>query len=113
MKKCLECKFMKDDSLFGPGVKKCADCRNRHARETESAMRVAVLRTLGGECACCRITEPVFLDLDHIDNDGNKDRAKTNSATWRLALREPHRFQILCRNCNWAKHMGGCPHQVS
>lgn len=112
MKKCLTCKFMKADSMFGPGVVKCTDCRNQHKRETEAAMRIAVLGLLGGACACCGITETVFLDLDHIAGDGAAERARVNSATWRLALREPERFRILCRNCNWAVYLGKCPHEA-
>jgi hypothetical protein len=29
---------------------------------------------LGNKCACCGETNPVFLSLDHINNDGYIDR---------------------------------------
>lgn len=74
-------------------------------------MRVAVLGLLGGSCLCCGISDEVFLDIDHIEDDGAEERKRVNSTTWRLALREPERFQVLCRNCNWAKYRGGCPHR--
>lgn len=111
MKKCNTCKFMKDDSLFGKGVYKCADCRKASQKEDRDLMRAAVLRTLGSSCVCCGETQQVFLDIDHINNDGAKDRRETSYSTWRMAFKEPERFQLLCRNCNWAKHLGGCPHQ--
>jgi hypothetical protein len=109
MRKCPECKFSKPDDEFPERGENCRQCRREQASLTRRFTREAVLRKLGGQCVCCGEREYVFLDLDHVNNDGSKDRKK---ATWRLALREPHRFQILCRNCNWGKYRGGCPHQA-
>jgi hypothetical protein len=113
MWKCPSCKFTKPVDAFPKRIKvsKCNDCIAKDRKKDRNDMRAAVLRTLGSTCVCCGEIEQVFLDIDHINNDGWKDRKETSYVTWRLAFKEPERFQLLCRNCNWAKHMGGCPHQ--
>lgn len=59
----------------------------------------------------------MFLALDHINGGGKADReAKGGVADWWYALVKqgfPDGYQVLCHNCNWAKHsLGVCPHQV-
>lgn len=110
MRKCPKCKFTKADHEFPGNGENCSQCRSEQYKETQRATRKAVLDLLGGRCACCGETEYVFLDLDHVDDDGASDRKGKRGATWRLALQDPDRFQVLCRNCNWAKFRGGCPH---
>src|SRR5690606_20081515 len=113
-KKCPGCKFMKADSEFtSEKAVTCVQCRRERASEERRALRKAVLDLLGGGCACCGEAEYVFLDIDHVNDDGAEERRRTKVATWRLALVEPERFQVLCRNCNWAKFQGGCPHNRS
>lgn len=113
MRKCLTCKFYKAEEYFGKGKNKCKDCRNSESRERNAQNRLAALELLGGKCECCNISEPVFLDIDHVNDDGNVDRKKGNGKTWLSALREPDRFQLLCKNCNGAKAIAGiCPHEV-
>jgi hypothetical protein len=103
---------MKADSEFtSEKAVTCVQCRRERAAGERRALRQAVLDLLGGRCACCGVSEYVFLDIDHINDDGAEDRRRAKGvATWRLALVEPQRFQVLCRNCNWAKFQGGCPH---
>ena len=71
---------------------------------------------------CCGEVEPKFLSLDHINNDGWVDRKfdKSGGSNFyrkvaRLIVegKAPADLQILCRNCNWGKHVNGgvCPHQ--
>lgn len=110
MRRCPECKFSKADHEFPGNGDKCSQCRSEQYKRTRDETRKAVLDLLGGRCACCGESEYVFLDLDHVDNDGYSDRRDKRGATWRLALKDPDRFQVLCRNCNWAKFRGGCPH---
>jgi hypothetical protein len=56
----------------------------------------------------------MFLQLDHVHNDGAKERAETRTSAYMLALREgfPDRYQLLCANCNSGKARNGgvCPH---
>jgi hypothetical protein len=117
VRKCPECKFTKALNQFRKGTQsgKCIQCHDEARQRDNRLMREAVISSLGRSCVCCGEIELVFLDIDHIDNDGARERRNTTQATWRLAFKEPERFQILCRNCNWAKHVlrfkGGCPHQ--
>lgn len=77
--------------------------------------RIKVLEGYGSKCNCCGESELVFLAIDHVNNDGNKERkvGLTSIATCYKIIREnfPPEYQLLCHNCNWAKHRGGCPYQ--
>ena len=77
------------------------------------------------KCACCGETEPLFLSVDHINNDGYKERERSSKGNillgviGRLQLIKAQRFpkdkyQILCMNCNTGKHRnnGICPHKA-
>ena len=85
----------------------------RHKRKKE------VYDYYGAICVCCGEADPIFLTIDHINNDGAKHRKKlgnsrcSSDAVYRSIIRNgfPDTFQILCMNCNWAKSRGGCPHQ--
>lgn len=67
-------------------------------------------------CACCGEKEILFLTIDHINNNGNKERKelKKMGRTYYVWLRKnnyPDGLQVLCMNCNWAKgRFGLCPH---
>ncbi len=59
----------------------------------------------------------MFLCVDHVNNDGAEHRKKTGSSgsqicVWLVNEGFPDGFQILCYNCNFAKHLNGgtCPH---
>lgn len=82
------------------------------------ALRDEVLAAYGGpKCACCGITEPKFLSLDHINNDGYQMRKihglGSNLYRWVKKNGFPPIFQVLCMNCNHGKSRNGgiCPHQ--
>lgn len=71
----------------------------------------------GAKCRCCGEAERRFLTIDHINNDGAKERREMNNrggyASYaRLRARGfPGGYQVLCFNCNMAKgHYGACPH---
>lgn len=80
----------------------------------------------GRECACCGETDPLFLTIDHINNDGAAHRremgykngyrytlASTDLHCWIRANGFPDTFQVLCFNCNCgkARNHGICPHR--
>lgn len=85
----------------------------------------AVMAYGGYKCSCecgCTITEPMFLELDHIHNDGAEHRRSigydgngkgASSATLRWLQKNgyPPGFQVLCANCNKGKerNKGRCP----
>lgn len=101
--------------------------RRRHADwylAFKAKVRKAIFEAYGGYCcACCGETERKFLTLDHINNDGAKDRMKiagkrtaSGWTTYRYLYKHgfPPGYQILCMNCNFGKRMNGgvCPHKV-
>lgn len=70
------------------------------------------------QCNCCGETIIEFLALDHINNDGAKDRAKgltgKNIYSYVRKRNYPKGFQVLCHNCNQAKGITRnhvCPHK--
>ena len=95
------------------------EATNRAARKSWRVLRdrlkAEAYNILGDKCACCSESEVVFLTIDHVYNDGAVDRAryKRGEAIYRLVVNThgSGRYQLLCRNCNWAKSNGGCPHK--
>ncbi len=86
---------------------------NRHR-----ALKTEAILALGGCCACCGEAEPLFLDLDHIHNDGAEHRKVVKNTTQLILLLKNtgwprDRVQLLCSNCNQGKARNGgtCPHQ--
>lgn len=88
-------------------------------------LRHEVVMAYGGyRCACCGETEPLFLTIDHVNNDGAEHRrsigeyvgngkgAGGRTLKWLKDNGFPKGFQILCMNCNMGKARNGgvCPH---
>lgn len=90
------------------------DRLNQRTTERRRAMREQIMQTLGGQCQCCGETTPVFLTIDHVQNDGAKVRHLHRHLIYKMILDEgcpSDRYQILCWNCNSAKGiLGACPH---
>lgn len=96
-------------------------------RRQNLRIRIAVLTHYGnGElrCMCCKEEKHiVFLQLDHINDDGYLERKSLKAqgslgagADFYRRLRDagyPMGYQTLCCDCNHAKSYwpGGCPHQ--
>jgi hypothetical protein len=98
----------------------------RHAEAEKSKRLNAILRqevflAYGGfRCVCCNETEPMFLSIDHVENDGAEMRRRGEHSRggsqfyqWLRKRNYPTGFQVLCMNCNLGKHRNGgvCPHQ--
>ena len=103
--------YLKNWRRANPEQRREIDRRRRRKR------RLEVLSAYGNHCVCCGETIKVFLDIDHINNDGATHRQKIGSGSygfyvWLKRYDYPEGFQILCRNCNWAKAKGGCPHNT-
>ena len=88
-------------------------------RRRNADLRAEALAVYGGRCACCGEDEPIFLDVDHIHNDGAAHRREVGSGTQvLLSLKRAGwprgRVQLLCCNCNQGKARNGgvCPHQA-
>jgi len=80
-------------------------------------VRSEVLEAYGNACQCCGETQPEFLSIDHINNDGAQHRKTIkgpNIYDWLRNQGFPKdNFQILCMNCNFAKGHSAdnqCPH---
>lgn len=76
-----------------------------------------MLAAYGGKCKCCGEGYALFLQLDHVNNDGYIDRKENRTSTKLLANLKRNgwpqdRYQLLCANCNFGKMLNGgvCPH---
>lgn len=110
------------------GFRECAACSKRqykyqsdrpeNRRKKYKAIKEEVFAAYGGYvCACCGETEPLFLCIDHIHEDGADHRRTisgrgTSMYQWLKSNGFPPGFQVLCQNCNFGKHLNGgvCPH---
>jgi hypothetical protein len=78
-----------------------------------------VLAHFGHRCACCGESEPKFLSIDHVNNDGHKQRKTRRAGGYAALIRRvkregwPSDLQLLCFNCNLGKARNGgiCPHR--
>ena len=79
----------------------------------------AMLAYGGYICVCCGETEPMFLTLDHINDDGAEVRRNlgtlggTKLYKWLRDNEWPEGYQVLCLNCNQGRYRNGgvCPHK--
>lgn len=94
--------------------------RKRKGAEFRRAERRMALMHYGNgnpSCECCGETVEEFLCLDHIDNDGKKERELFGGGiSYYTSLRKrgyPKIVRILCHNCNMARAFYGvCPHNM-
>jgi len=84
----------------------------------------------GNKCKCCGETDPIYFQIDHINNDGYLERSmkfyerypgmkgvkkasytargfNESKVTISKYLASPEKYQLLCANCNVAKHLNG------
>lgn len=106
--------------------KQRAEYRGKHREEIATQQRkeyaekrLLIIQHYGGKCACCGEDEPLFLEIDHINNDGWTHRKEIETSAkalvlWIIRNNYPDGFQILCANCNQGKKRGGgiCPHKL-
>ncbi|MDA8350501.1 MAG: hypothetical protein M0038_17170 [Pseudomonadota bacterium] len=78
----------------------------------------AIMHYGGYRCACCGESEPKFLTLDHVHNNGSVHRKEIGNRgagifKWLRDHNYPTGFQVLCMNCNHGKALNGgvCPHK--
>lgn len=81
-------------------------------------VKAEVYEHYGSVCTCCGETEPGFLVIDHVNEDGGLMRRKVHHRgggfyRWIIKNKFPEYLQILCYNCNRgrAQNQGVCPHQ--
>jgi hypothetical protein len=94
----------------GPNL--CSPCNQRMGQYNRQ-LRKNIIVGYGGSCARCGETNEIVLDLDHVKNDGKKDRSASGSGSFKAYRKARDSkfssdYQLLCRNCNWLKHrLGG------
>ena len=105
-----------------PNLKMCQGCQNNtylYHRERRHKIKIEVMNHYGSSrCACCGETEFLFLQIDHVNGNGNEHRRETGRDggqgfyEWLKSHKFPEGYQVLCANCNIGKHMnnGVCPH---
>lgn len=103
----------------------CRSCINTWAKARNKELRMEALVAYGhGDpyCRCCGDNRFEFLCLDHINGGGNKHRIEISGSKnggnqlyyWLKRNKYPDGFQVLCHNCNMAKHIyGKCPYEKS
>lgn len=81
-------------------------------------IKAIVYEHYGNSCKCCGEDNVLFLNVDHIRNDGKTHRMEIGSGSsniyhYLINNKFPKGFQLLCSNCNGGKaHNGGvCPHK--
>ena len=99
----------------------------RKAKAYRESLKARVYAAYGGyRCACCGETQPKFLSIDHVNNDGYQRRKNRGHGAgagiylylWRQFKKNeswPDDFQVLCMNCQHGKARNGgiCPHKES
>lgn len=117
--------------LQAAGENRCTKCGQPHTAKTKwchqclakqrsrnRQLRNEVFAAYGGpkcNCPSCEVTEPKFLQIDHINNDGAQHRREIGGGShlyrWLKRNNFPPGFQVMCANCNYAKgKYGCCPH---
>jgi hypothetical protein len=95
------------------------------AKARRDALRAELIAAYGGKCECCGERQPLFLTIDHVNNDGAAHRRflreENRTTPSELVIRDlkargwPKDVRLLCYNCNCgrARNGGVCPHQVA
>lgn len=94
---------------------KFREIKNKRSKQYAITLRLDVMNHYGNKCKCCGESHIDFLSIDHINNDGYKNRNKQGTGVkfyrWIIKNNYPNDLQILCYNCNQAKqYVGICPH---
>lgn len=75
-------------------------------RAANTRARLEILEYMGNKCKICSFNDWRALQIDHINSDGNIDRATMghgSRALYKRIKKNPKRYQLLCANCNWIK----------
>jgi hypothetical protein len=97
----------------------CNEAQLARSKKFRDKRKKIVFEHFGNRCVCCGETNPLFLTIDHINNNGNIERKKNkmynynNFYTWIIQHNFPDDLQVLCWNCNMGKaiNKGICPHK--
>lgn len=81
------------------------NCARKYSKARDIELKQKISLILGDKCVRCGFNDPRALHIDHVYNDGYKDRKSTwNTLTkFKAIMNDSTRFQILCANCNFIK----------
>ena len=86
------------------------DKDNARRKMYRQQTRQEAVDAYGGSCVCCGESYLPYLDLDHINGGGTKQRKELGwGVTYFKYLRDnhwPEGIQVLCGNCHYAKTRG-------
>lgn len=96
---------------------------NAYQRRWNKQKKEEAHAAYGGVCSCCGETNPFFLTLDHLQNDGHKARVTDTYSVsiyaWAKKNNWPDTLALRCFNCNCARHRNltmnnddRCPHEI-
>lgn len=125
-KQCFACDATENLSILqrfknGNIQYQCRPCNRARTKKYYDRCKQLVFDHYGWVCACCGESNPLFLTIDHIKNDGymykwaNGDRLGGVHLYQKLVKEKyPEYVQTLCMNCNFGKRMnnGICPHKT-
>jgi len=124
IKNCINCDTILtidnfSNTQYKYGYYVCRSCFRRRENQLHANLKTTIMNEYGGKCVCCGFdADLAALTIDHIDGTGNKERASNNRKSrklyaWLKSQRYPKdNYQVLCWNCNIAKHrLGICPHK--
>lgn len=90
----------------------------RYIKDYVEKLKNIVYSHYGWKCNCCGEMLVSMLTIDHVENDGYKDRKNNISGItlYKRIIEEefPNKYQIFCMNCNWSKRIlkGICQHKI-
>jgi hypothetical protein len=98
----------------------CRECRHiyhsEYQKNKRGSLKDKIFEKHGNKCSHCGFSDKRAFQIDHVNNDGSKDRpydSKTGHRIYpssigylRKVLNDTSgSFQILCANCNWIKRI--------
>lgn len=109
---CANCNWIKRQQHKEFVAPKDGDKEAKYQRGWRIAKRLELLTSMGNACQRCGETEPSCLQVDHVNRKTPQERRRHKSiAKLRVVVAtEPHKFQLLCANCNWIKRMDNREH---
>ena len=102
----------KNKEYFLDYYQKNKEKRNNQSKQRAKENEKELFRLMKNMCKCCGETDPMYLQIDHVKNDGYLDKNQSGSRIcvkykMKLYHENPKRFQLLCANCNVAKAKNG------
>ena len=80
-----------------------------YAKRRDTLIRMTVLHRYGGCCEFCGETDADKLQIDHVHDDGYRDRKEHGGNISHRLAKVPFdpRFRVLCASCNVKKRSAG------